>query len=188
MDQNPKPVEPNIVVGGTSKTRRVSRSITLANMQNKIARLLILFGVPALVVLIVLALLFNPFKAKKKPQPVALACSSQSQASLLSQANDLIAKPDIIKFSQLVSKIQKLPYYKQDPNCLYPIVNYYIEISDSKDASTYLTALEKAYNPKQGLSREFTNQLTITDFKNDITTMQKSQRIDVHLFNNLYAK
>ena len=114
-------------------------------------------------------------KPTQKSSPSAVAvCTTKSNVANLMQAAGAIRTNNIAKQQQAVAKIQKLPNYQKDPNCLYAVVSYYINRSDAKDANLYLNELIKVYNVKQGYSGVFVAPLSIATQKNDVATIERN--------------
>lgn len=53
---------------------------------------------------------------------------------------------------KIVDSIQATPNYSRDPNCMYPIVSYYINTGDYDNAKTNLDKLVVVYDPQKGFS------------------------------------
>jgi hypothetical protein len=103
-------------------------------------------------------------------------CSEQT----LKLASRYLSPSNVAKLKEVVNNIQKTPNYQQDPNCLYPVVAYYINISDSHNGSMYLNKLEKVYKPSQGFSKYLGSTYVISTLKNDIKSIQANNK-NIHL-------
>lgn len=54
--------------------------------------------------------------------------------------------------AKIVDEIKKEPKYTKEPNYMFVITRYYINIGDSKNAKAYYEKLTKVYNKKKGYS------------------------------------
>jgi hypothetical protein len=158
--QNPSPSQ--VQVGKSSQPKPKLSSIV---------------GVILLVVIIVTALIvFLHNKSSTKP---GVECSTSSMASTMEEASPLLKNgggSDTNKFKQVVTKIQSIKNYQQDPNCLYPIVAYYISTGDTQSATTYLTKLQAVYKPSVGYNQYIApNALTIAQLKSEISVVKYNE-------------
>lgn len=64
----------------------------------------------------------------------------------------VLQKENKLELKPYVEKIQGIPGYENDPNCLYPIVVYQIFRGDSKQSKNALELLKIAYVPSKGYS------------------------------------
>jgi hypothetical protein len=102
-------------------------------------------------------------------------CSSGTGNDLIAQAAPLFNGAQQTQLQQLVSKIQKLPHYGQDPNCLYAVVIYYINQSDAQDAARFFNMLNKVYEPSVGFSEYHGyNPETISELRAQVSFLQTS--------------
>ncbi len=99
-------------------------------------------------------------------------CTTNNNQDILKADSKYIISDNIAKQQVLVKKVEKLPNYQKDPNCLYVIVNYYINISNIKMATIYYEKLKKIYNPKISFSPYLNPSKSLTDLKNDIAADQ----------------
>lgn len=54
-----------------------------------------------------------------------------------------------------INKIQRLENFSKDVNCLYILVNHYINVGDAEKSRIYYDKLEAVYNPLTGYSELF---------------------------------
>ena len=87
----------------------------------------------------------------------SFACSNSTQRTMLHQAALAISSNNINRLSQMTASIKGFKGYEQDPNCLYIVDNYYLDIGDLGNAKKYLTDFNKAYR----LHPELSTYLTI---------------------------
>ena len=64
---------------------------------------------------------------------------------LLKRASKLLKPTKAKDLAPLVSEISGLGGFERDPNCLYVVTTYYVNISDSEAARTHLDNLEKVF-------------------------------------------
>ena len=105
--------------------------------------------------ILVLLLLIGVLVYAHHKSELSMVCSNTAESSNLQTAAAAIDSNNYQKLQPIVEKIQGLSGYKNDPNCLYVIVNNYIMSSNIQKSSYYLGLLNKVYNPKEGFSNHF---------------------------------
>lgn len=90
-----------------------------------------------------------------------LVCADQNY-DLLESASNVMANDKTNELKIIVDKIQSLSDYQMDPNCLYVITNYYINISNPEKARENFDKLVIVYNPEI----EFVPIFSTMHFKN----------------------
>ena len=66
----------------------------------------------------------------------------------------------------MVSKIQKIKNYQQDPDLLYIVTLYHLNNGDAKNAQLSFEMLEKVYDPKVGYDPAISESaLSMADLK-----------------------
>lgn len=83
---------------------------------------------------------------KKTDDKTVEACSDESDGSLLSDAREALEPSNPDRLNQLTAvaeKIKQTEDHENDANCLFPIVSYYILLSDIPHAEEYYAKLEK---------------------------------------------
>ncbi|MDB5163975.1 MAG: hypothetical protein JWS12_593 [Candidatus Saccharibacteria bacterium] len=108
---------------------------------------------------------------------VSMACTNAKNLPILQEAASELNPEGVDQLRTNVDKIQKLPHYKQDPNCLYTLISYYIITGDANTGRTYLGDLRKVYKPKVGFNAvygsnpytpdELAQQLSFVDTQNN---------------------
>lgn len=68
---------------------------------------------------------------------------------LLSQANINIEPPNTLELSKVIDKIQKLDGHDSDPNCLYVIIKYNLQIGNLEGARSNLDKLKVNYQTEK---------------------------------------
>lgn len=79
------------------------------------------------------------------------ACSDE----VIKQASVLLDRPHKEQLKPIADNTQKLKNFKKDPNCLYIVTTYYINVEDPTNARRFFESLKKVYNPQKGLSPKF---------------------------------
>ena len=92
------------------------------------------------------------FKSRnnQKNEKITNQCSSEQQKPLLKDVYEALKTPDITKLKPYVDKIQLIPGYQNDSNCMYPIVIYQINRGDPAAAKDALELLKKVYDKNTG--------------------------------------
>lgn len=93
---------------------------------------------------------------KKSKEQANVKCSD----SVLNAAGDALNplqanESQLEQLKPVVENIKQIEGHEKDPNCLYILANHSVLMSDVQGAKTYLGKLNKAYNSKTGLSKEF---------------------------------
>ena len=101
-------------------------------------------------------------------------CTNKTNTPILLNAATAISEQNVQMQQQTVAQIEKLPNYQQDPNCLYPIVKYYIQVEDAQNAGKYLALLQTVYHPNQVLSNVFMQPTSLQDLQAYTLTIEKN--------------
>lgn len=89
----------------------------------------------------------------KTPVPtIRVACTDNTLAA----AASVLAPADNKQLQPIVEQIRNTEGFTEDPNCLYVVLTYYINVSDPNEARRYFTDLEKVYNPEVGYNEIIT--------------------------------
>lgn len=93
---------------------------------------------------------------------------------LLTEAAGVLEASKYMELRTVVDKIQALPSYEEDPNCLNVVVTYYINTSDYTQAKSYMDKLEAAYRASRGFSPLLGDQAkTIETLRADVEFLEK---------------
>lgn len=96
---------------------------------------------------------FTHRPSKKTSQSVAKnICGTPANLPVLESAAANLDPANVAQLQPFAMQIQNIPFYQTDPNCLYPIVTYYINLGDAKNARANLTQLTLVYNADTGYS------------------------------------
>jgi len=143
--------------------------------------------------IVILALIIGYAALKdhqKKANTVATAniCVASPNNKILEDAAKNFNVKDRYQLQKDVVKIQNLPNYQQDPNCLYVLTRFYINNGDAANAQKYVDELAQIYNAKVKLDRTLGYQtLSITTLKSIISYMKKNTtqtQNNAHAFGN----
>lgn len=85
-------------------------------------------------------------KDRRQPVVQGPVCSRQ----LLNRAVVAFEPEKVAELEPVANEIKQLPRYEQDPNCLYVLMQFYVNTSDAQGASATLAKLEASYNPGVG--------------------------------------
>jgi hypothetical protein len=115
-----------------------------------------------------------------------LLWSSNSKHKMGVVCSDAVLKQAALAFNanktadekKVAAQVLTLENYNQDPNCMYILVNYNINIGDAQTAGSYLTQLEKVYKPAQGFSVYFAGAYgrSYETLKDLVANLQKQQQ------------
>jgi len=105
---------------------------------------------------------------------VAYKCSSQT----LRDASQVFDPTKVADLGRIVVKIQKNNGYTTDPNCLYVVTTYYINLSDSSHARYYVDKLNAAYDKNKGLSASLNPNinLSVADLNDTVKFLEKNDQ------------
>jgi hypothetical protein len=156
--------ETAVVVDGQASVIPNPASVSKTGLRNVLSRLAPsrLFSskkvrVGSLLLAVVLAGgIGTAFFMKKKNEPAAV-CTNPTNVQLLKEAAHNLAPNKNQELKKSVDKIKTLKDYEKDPNCLNPIVTYYANIGDSKNASLYMTKLNEKYDASKGFDKSISN-------------------------------
>lgn len=96
------------------------------------------------------------FVYKESKKEVNNQCSTQAvQDTILRDAGVIIPDKKIDELGKMVKKIQQIPDYEKDHNCLYPIVKYYAMIGEAGKSRDYYNKFLKVYDAKKGMAPIF---------------------------------
>lgn len=104
-------------------------------------------------------------------------CSTQKvQDGILRDAAVFISGQKIDDLGKMVKKVQQIPGYENDQNCLYPIVKYYTMIGDSKKSRDYYDKFLKVYDAKKGIAPIFgPNAGKSNELKDQVESREKQR-------------
>lgn len=83
----------------------------------------------------------------------------QARDKLVTQAAPYLKSDSASRLVGIVTQIKQQPGYEHDPNCLYVLTVYYINISDPANTKTYDDMLTRTYDTKKGYSNELLKQV-----------------------------
>ena len=147
------------------------------------------FLILILILILVISGLFIYFSFRSAARPLANSstarpkgteysyipvCTTEANINILEDAAGAIYRYDLATLTNAVMKIQKLPNYRHDPNCLYALVEYYIDTNQPNLASTYYVDLQHEYQPNVGFSTVYVDPLSLATLKMDIAGASES--------------
>jgi hypothetical protein len=187
MSSNEEPLKDKTRPEDGSPAKAVVHSVATVRNKKKLLQQALI----ALVAVLVIVLCFIWYKHVHDRRVVVAseqACITGSNETTLKQAYKAIAAPNVVTQKQLITKLQMIPNYQKDPDCLYPIVMYYINVDDPQAASTNLNLLANVYNPKKGYGYFPGYPIeSIATLKQDVATLQlnvKQSKNNVETFSN----
>jgi|GEM_PF-1678865 len=92
------------------------------------------------------------YKDRTSTNQAGISCAEQSSksCSVLKEAKPLLDPKKVQELSKVVARIQEVSGYKQDPDLLYVVLTYYINLSDAANARKYYDLLAEVYQPGVG--------------------------------------
>ena len=132
-----------------NKTKKVTSLSRKATPRKRSLVLTVIFLCTILIFSATFAFYFKS-KNNQKNEKITNQCSSDQQKPLLKDVYEALKTPDITKLKPYVDKIQLIPGYQNDSNCIYPIVIYQINRGDPDAAKDALELLKKVYDKNIG--------------------------------------
>ena len=135
-----------------NKTKEVTSSSRKGTPRKRSLVLTVIFLCTILIFSATFAVYFKSKNNQKneKITKITNQCSSDQQKPLLKDVYEALKTPDITKLKPYVDKIQLIPGYQNDSNCMYPIVIYQINRGDPDAAKDALELLKKVYDKNTG--------------------------------------
>jgi hypothetical protein len=75
---------------------------------------------------------------------------ANQREAIVTQGAALLNPADVQQLTPVVAQIKQQPGYATDPNALYILTVYYINLTDATNTKAYYAQLSKAYNPQKG--------------------------------------
>ena len=166
----------NVVVGNVKNRHLLKRLSLTKNAVILLAAGLLIIGAAATYLYI---------KDRRESDTVVdnAVCSSAAAGSVLKDASNALDPKKVNELAAVAERIQKLPNYQKDQNCLYVVVYYYVNAYRYPEARSNLDQLEKIYDPSKNflvadksidMLREDvkTMELQVEQVKNNVTTVE----------------
>ncbi len=112
--------------------------------------------VKLLPLLVLILITFGVYRNANKFASTDL-CRGESSSPIYKEAANVINPQASSKLGDVVRRIKQMKRYDRDPNCMYAVTVYYINISDAKNAKESLTKLKSVYDSKTGFSKDYRN-------------------------------
>jgi hypothetical protein len=162
-----------VVVGG--KRRRLTPALRL-----KLTGL-VGIGVGLLIVVILITFLISRHVGDSDTTSSTMShsaqCGQSGSNSLLKEAAGNLSPAQSASLAPIVQKIMKVPDYKNDPNCLYPVVVYYINMGDATNGRTYLDAYKSAYSMSATYKSYFGNAtIAPADLESSVALLEQQAK------------
>ena len=161
-----------------NKTKEVTSSSRKGTTRKRSLVLTVIFLCTILIFSAAFAVYFKSKNNQKneKITKITNQCSSDQQKPLLKDVYEALKTPDITKLKPYVDKIQLIPGYQNDSNCMYPIVIYQINRGDPDAAKDALELLKKVYDKNIGYDPLY-GPITLSPEQLDevVTSMLKQQ-------------
>lgn len=113
------------------------------------------------------------YTSAKHSNTISDACTTEATLPILKEAGTSLDPSGYIMLGETISKIKKIPKFERDPNCLYPIVIYYINTSDYINSRLYLSKMEKVYNTNNRLNPALGDTKTLKSLESTVDYLKK---------------
>lgn len=186
MDDKPKAVA--VKAGRNNPLKRMWNSITKKKNNNPNKKPVRFLGKSArfwaitIVILILAGGIFVVYKSQqdkiKKPtdeRGVKTNCSEQTTeaCTVLKEAVALLDPGKVKELSVVVDKINKIKGYDKDPNLLYVILTYYINLSDGGNSRKTYDLLKNIYKENVGYDSLLVNAKKPVDLEPIVVFLEK---------------
>lgn len=113
-------------------------------------------------------MLYRGWKAGQKPVVAALTCSD----TIINKGASSVEASQVERLEPVANQIKQIPNL-DDPDCLYLLTIYYVNMSDPDNAAASFKKLQKAYDPKVGYDRALESVArTPKDLKRTVVFLQ----------------
>ncbi len=102
-----------------------------------------------------MAIGYSLLKDDTHDTPVAVVCDVDDEKGLASRAAFVLNKESGDELKNIVEEIQKKEGYTADPNCMYPVAKYYINVGDEKNAQQSIDQLKSAASQGKDKAPEY---------------------------------
>lgn len=137
---------PENIVIGSQKGRLAGGKFTRAKGYKRLPKQALYLGA----LIIIAALLAGGWAWHKQHQQSKKAAAEQEKAQLVNQASSKLAPQNSGSLQSIAEQLEKQPGYEKDPNALYVLTTYYLNIGDTARAQDYMTKLKAVYDPSKG--------------------------------------
>ena len=139
--------------------------------KNKNIILIVSLIILAIVIIVVAIVEIN----KKVSEDTAMAvCTTQANLPVLMTAMSDIYQQNTGNLGNDIQNIETINNYQHDPNCLYPIVYYYINTSNEQQASIYLNKIKDVYSTKVGFNPVIGEVESLQSLESDVAFMKQN--------------
>ena len=133
-------------------------------------------GVVVLAMLLLVGLSYRAYRNTSQSSEQTTA-QKQRAEELVAEASTELKPQDAEKLGDTVSQIQTTENYQDNQDLLYVSLEYYISVSDTKNARATYDQLVKVYDEKRGFSSTLGNPLkTINDFKVSVEFLESQDK------------
>lgn len=103
----------------------------------------LLIGAAVVMVSVAAFIVFWPGPAS---EPAAKGCSRE----LVREARSALMPSEVDRLQPVAQQMEASDGYDNDPNCVYVVLTYYINVSDGEKATQLYNRLVQVYNPDEG--------------------------------------
>lgn len=104
----------------------------------------------AFIALVVIAMAVGGWVWYQHYQQEKQAAADKRKTQLINQAADKLDPQDGRSLESIAKQLEQQPGHNTDPNALYVLTTYYLNIGDTAKAQDYLNKLKAVYDPAKG--------------------------------------
>lgn len=134
--------------------------------------MIITVGIVFVILAAVVLVQYNTYKSK-------LDCNKKYCQQILTQAAAAFTANDVTEQRKIVNRVTHIFRYDTQPNYMYVVTQYYINLSDSVNARKSYNKLMVVYNSNKGFSKNFGSYVLTTDqLKQSVEFLEKKESTD----------
>lgn len=158
-----------IVVGEVGKSKLKRKTWVLTSL-----------GAVIVVAIVIVAIVYLGGGHKNGSTNVAqnAECSEDGHSTLLKQAAQSLNAINVAQLKTVADKVQAIPNFQKDPNCLYVVTAYYVYADNMNMATKYMSELQDVYSSKRGLSPYFNGTVSIENLQSTIAATVQTQNLN----------
>lgn len=137
---------PKDIVVGSKNGRLAGGKFTHAKWHSKLPKPVVY----VVIAVVVIAALAGGWAWYQHHQLAKKAAADKTKSHLVDQASNNLDPQNSSSLESIAKKLEQQPGHDTDPNSLYVLTTYYLNIGDTAKAQDYLTKLKAVYDPAKG--------------------------------------